>query len=115
MLLLQGVHVDTSPFPLPGAEKLQKNLTSPRGDTHRPERVSCWRYGRALAFEMISCGKEEGSMRWNMGAFFCDGEREKLSLDETQTSVQRFAKHASAASEGDGVLTFTIEDAQMGL
>lgn len=42
-------------------------------------------------------------------------EREKLSLDETQTSVQRFAKHASAASEGDGVLTFTIEDAQMGL
>lgn len=73
MLLLQGVRADTSAFLLPGAEKLQKNLTSPRGDTHRPERVSCWRYGRAFAFEMISCGKEEGSMRWNMGAFFCDG------------------------------------------
>lgn len=36
-------------------------------------------------------------------------EREKLSLDETQTSVQRFTKHASAAWEGNGVLTFTAE------
>lgn len=50
------------------------------GSTHRPERVSCWRYGRALALEMISWGREDGSMRWNMGAFFCMGERNKLSL-----------------------------------
>lgn len=50
------------------------------GSTHRPERVSCWRYGRAFALEMISCGREDGSMRWNMGAFFCIGERKKLSL-----------------------------------
>lgn len=54
-------------------------------------------------------------MRWNMGAFFCVGERKKLSLDETQTSIQHFAKHASAAWEGDGVLMFAVEDAQTGL
>lgn len=36
--------------------------------------------------EMISCGKEDGSMRWNMGAFFYGEERKKLSLHETQSS-----------------------------
>lgn len=49
-------------------------------------------------------------MRWNMGAFFCIEEREKLSLYEIQMNSQCFTKQAPTSWEGASVLTFAVGD-----
>lgn len=72
--------------------------------------MSCWRYGRALALEMISCGREDGSMRWNMGAFFCIGERKKLSLQEMWMNIQCFPSQAPTTQRKDTVLVLPVRD-----